>query len=516
MNSDTARAWEYHDSTKHSYRSVRTTAHYLDWGNQPAPFKSYPDLEAIPLPSDMPRSGVPALSAIVDRPITPATEPRLDTSRIASLLHYSAGVTKEKRYPQGAIQFRAAACAGALYPIEVYVVCGDIDGLAAGVYHFNPGDHALRCLRRGDYRGALLQATADRESIARAPVTFVYTAISWRSAWKYRARAYRYHYWDCGMILANAILLANAHGLSYEVVAGFVDEEVNRLLGIDGSRELALALFPVGFAQEPGPRPAAIASDRVPEIAPFVLPLSESEVEYPSIEEMHRASSLAAGQVEQWRRSEQPARNERESGAVSLSLGGAYSTETPRETLEDVIVRRASTRRFAKKPLPFGDLSIILDRAASGIRADFLHAADEQLNEIYAIVNRVSDVSSGSYYLNRRDRSLNTLKTGDFAGEAGHLVLDQELGGDASATLFFMVGLDGILARFGNRGYRVAQLESGILGGKVYIASYAMRRGATGLTFYDDDVTAFFSPRAKGMSCTMAMAVGIPGKRLVY
>lgn len=517
MNSDTARAREYHDSTKHSYWSVRTTAHYLDWNNQPSPFKVYPRIEPIPLPSDVPRTGAAALNAIVDRLARPPDEKELDISRVAGLLHYSAGITKEKRYPQGAIYFRAAACAGALYPIETYVVCGDIAGLEAGVYHFNPGDRALRCLRRGDYRWALAGAAANRESVAIAPVTFAYTAITWRSAWKYRARSYRYHFWDCGMIIANAIALANAYGIPYEVIAGFVDQEVNDLLGIDGRRELALALLPVGRGRRADTPAPGVAGKSVPEIVPEVLPLSVSEVEYPSIAEMHRASSLdSPGQVDRWRRTERVAPAEQDSRAAPLSLVEVSERGLPGEALEDVIARRASSRRFAKKPLPFRDLSIILDRAASGINADFLPALDEQLNDIYLIVNRVLDVSSGSYYFGREDRSLTLLKTGDFADEASYLVLDQELGGDAGAAFFFMVRLDDLLKRYGNRGYRVAQLESGILGGKVYIASYALGRGATGLTFYDDDVTRFFAPHAEGKSCALVTAVGVPGKRPVY
>jgi hypothetical protein len=68
--------------------------------------------------------------------------------------------------------------------------------------------------------------------------------------------------------------------------------------------------------------------------------------------------------------------------------------------------------------------------------------------------------------------------------------------------------LNSILESMGNRGYRAVQLEAGILGGKMYIASYAQRLGATGLTFFDDDVTAFFSPHAKGKSAIFLVALG--------
>ena len=89
-----------------------------------------------------------------------------------------------------------------------------------------------------------------------------------------------------------------------------------------------------------------------------------------------------------------------------------------------------------------------------------------------------------------------------------YLGLEQELPGDASVAVFYLADLRPILERFGNRGYRAAQLEAGILGGKLYLASYAQRLGATGLTFFDEDVTNFFSPHAAGKSAIFLTAVG--------
>jgi SagB-type dehydrogenase family enzyme len=136
-----------------------------------------------------------------------------------------------------------------------------------------------------------------------------------------------------------------------------------------------------------------------------------------------------------------------------------------------------------------------------------------QLNDIYIIVNRVDGLSPGAYFYRRDERALELLKEGEFSARAAYLTLEQSLGGDASATLFFMADLNSLLAAYGNRGYRAVQLEAGVIGGKVYLASYALNRGATGLTFYDDDVTEFFSPHAAGKSCVFVTALGVPGKR---
>src|SRR5262245_17707857 len=234
-NRNSTLAWDYHNSTKHSYISIRSSPHFLDWDNQPLPFKVYPDIQPVPLPRAIDPTGVAALDAIIDADADATA--KLNLMSLASILYYSAGVTKKKSHANGELYLRAAACAGALYPIETYVVCREIEGLAAGVYHFSPGDFSLRLLREGDYRSALVAATAGEPSISAAPAIFAYTAMSWRSSWKYRDRAYRYHYWDLGMILANALAMARGHRVKSKVVTGFVESDVNHLVGIDGKFE---------------------------------------------------------------------------------------------------------------------------------------------------------------------------------------------------------------------------------------------------------------------------------------
>ena len=105
------------------------------------------------------------------------------------------------------------------------------------------------------------------------------------------------------------------------------------------------------------------------------------------------------------------------------------------------------------------------------------------------------------------------LKQGEFRAEAHHLGLEQHLPADACVDIFFLADLTLILERYGNRGYRAVQLEAGAIGGRTYLAAYAQHLGATGLTFFDDDVTNFFSPHAKGKSAIFLLAIGRPLKR---
>jgi hypothetical protein len=115
--------------------------------------------------------------------------------------------------------------------------------------------------------------------------------------------------------------------------------------------------------------------------------------------------------------------------------------------------------------------------------------------------------------LHQDQQVLEQLQAGTFRAVASFLSLGQDLGGDAAVNIYFLVDLEPVLARFGNRGYRVAQLEAAILAGKMYLASYAPSLGASGLTFFDNDVTACFAPHSTAKSVMFLIALGHPMQR---
>jgi SagB-type dehydrogenase family enzyme len=509
-NRDIDAAWQYHDGTKHSYLSIRTNPHFMDWANRPLLFKIYPKIEPIPLPQDVSQTGVAALSAIsapVDLLRGDAIPSLQDLARI---LIFSVGITRKRVYPDGEIYFRAAACTGALYEIELYVVTSDLPGLEAGVYHFNPGDVSLRLLRKGDYRGNLARAAAMEPAVAHAPAIIICTGTYWRNAWKYQARTYRHFGWDNGMQLGNMLAVSAASGLPAEIVLGFVDADVNQLLDLDARREVSLCLVPIGRTSES----SLPAAKEIPALGLETIPLSRSEVEYPAMLQMHEASSLeTAEEVREWR-GRQPEHSPPATSAEGVRLQPLQDKEQPKDSIEQVILRRGSTRRFDKKAsITFAQLSTILDSATRGLPADFLQPAGAQLNDLYLIAHSVEGLAPGVYFFDRARNSLELLKGGEFRAEAGYLGLQQELPADACVDIFFLADLKRILERYGNRGYRAVQLEAGAIGGRMYIATYAQRLGATGLTFFDDDVIQFFSPHAEGKSAIFLLAIGRPLKR---
>jgi SagB-type dehydrogenase family enzyme len=509
-NRDVQAAWKYHDGTKHSYWSVRNNPHFLDWANRPLPFKIYPTVAPIALPQDLPQTGVAALAAIsASVPFAGGNSvPALRD--LARILFFSAGVTKQRKYPGGEIYFRAAACTGALYEIELCVVTGELEGLDAGVYHFNPADVSLQLLRKGDFRGNLARATAMEPAVAHAPATIVCTGTYWRNAWKYAARTYRHFGWDNGTLLANMLAVAAASGLPAEVVLGFADAEVNRLLDLDTRREVSMCMVPIGSTSQsslPAPREA-------PPLSLETIPLSEREIEYPAMLEMHEASSLQSEEeVAQWReRGKQAVFSSSAPAGEEVRLEPLPEEEQPTDTIEQVILRRGSTRTFDKTAsITLAELSTILDCATRGLPADFL-APGAQLNDIYLIAHSVEGLAPGAYFFGRA-QTLELLKHGKFRADAYRLGLEQQLPADACVDVFFLADLHRILEEYGNRGYRAAQLEAGAVGGKMYLAAYALHLGASGLTFFDDEVTQFFSPHAKDKSAIFLLAIGKPLKR---
>ena len=493
-------ARRFHDATKHSYQSVRHVPHFMDWDNQPRPIKLYRDLREVPLPDVSEASKVSALAAMNTQTSARISKKAIDLDALARILFYTAGITKKRDHPGGQILFRAAACTGALYHVELYLVSGSVVGLDAGVYHYGPKRGALEVLRDGDWRGSLVEASGGGPGLREAQAAIVLTSTYWRNAWKYRARAYRHTFWDSGTMLANLLAMTSALEVPAHLVLGFADEDVNRLLDVDSNKEAAVAIVSLGGGALEIPQ----APGAVEPMGIETVPLSRAEVDYPLIRETHGASSLRDGDR---------ARAWREQGVVFFQprAEAAWPTDDETAPVETVIRRRGSSRRFERASISYDALSTILTTASRGVDGDVFDSGSI-LTDLYVIANDVDDLAPGTYFYDPAEGALTLLKKGSFRSEARYLDLEQDLAGDASANIYVLVALEPLLERLGERGYRVAQLEGGIVGGRVYLASYALGLGASGLTFFDDAVTEFFSPHAAGKAVMFLAAVGVPGK----
>jgi nitroreductase len=214
---------------------------------------------------------------------------------------------------------------------------------------------------------------------------------------------------------------------------------------------------------------------------------------FAAIRAVHDAGDLRAADVARWRERlpEEPV--------------GPRTADDPPDPLEDVVMRRGSARRFTPGAIPGEALRRILRLATAGIPTD-LCPRGSMLVRPYVVANDVIGAEPGVYAFDQGE--LRLLREGELRAHAGFLCLEQRLGADAAATHFLMTDLGAVLGALGDRGYRLAQLEGGIVTGRLYLAAYAHRLGATGLTFYDDAVAGFLGGEAERLSCLLAVAIG--------
>src|SRR5215469_3319068 len=132
INRDIQIAMAYHEATKHSYTSVRSGGHSLDWSNRPLPYKIYPGAGTLALPRDLSLPAIPTLSVL--RRQSGLHQGRMDLATLTRLLFCAGGLTKRANVGGEDYHFRAAASAGALYPVELYLVAGEVEGMEGGLY----------------------------------------------------------------------------------------------------------------------------------------------------------------------------------------------------------------------------------------------------------------------------------------------------------------------------------------------------------------------------------------------
>jgi hypothetical protein len=147
------------------------------------------------------------------------------------------------------------------------------------------------------------------------------------------------------------------------------------------------------------------------------------------------------------------------------------------------------------------------------VPADYRRAPDQSLVDLYLIVNAVEEVEPGAYRWDASNRRLERVWRGERRRDAGILALGQALGADAAVDVYAIADLEAVLTAMGTRGYRAATLDGGIAGGRMYLAAYADRLGATGLTFFDDDVARFFGLDPRRFGVMFLTAVGVPARR---
>lgn len=490
-NRDTDRMWAYHEQTKHSIAALQRSPHFLDWDNQPSPFRTYHGAPRVSLQRepDFPSVGTFAAMRHAAEPgRAPTRREPITGSTVGQLLYYSMAISawKKVRRTNTRYSLRVNPSSGNLHPTETYVMARALGDIDAGVYHYDVAGHALELRRAGLVFGRLA-AACRHERIAAADLVVILTTVFWREAWKYRDRAYRYCLHDGGHAAASMLIAAAGLGLSGYLVGHFADAELAGLIGTDQSDEHPLVVIPLSGR---GHGEGASGDDEP--IAPLQgrpNRLSPKQVPYPLIEQMHAATCLPthAGPCPCLQAAGPPA------PAAEQTTPAAPSADPP---LGTIVRRRRSAIDYDDAFwIDVARLHALLQAAGADFPADFRGNATtgcgRDLIRLFAYVHRVKGVAPGVYAYERVSRRLSCRRSGDVRPLAARLSLGQSIAADCVAAFSMIADLTAASRLFGNRGYRYAHFEAGFIGQRTYLAAEALGFNATGIgAFFDDDVHA--------------------------
>ncbi len=226
------------------YRQDRMSGHMLNWDAKPALYKEYPQAVKIELPPFEPSRAMSLDQTLKSRKSIRDFLPKsISKGQLGYLLWSSTGI---QRVEEG-YEFRTAPSAGALYPIETYIVANDVKDLESGIYHYSIQKHQLEQIRLGGFGRQVTAAALGQGMCATASVVFIWSAMFERCKWKYSQRAYRYIYLDAGHIAENLALAAVSLNLGTCEIGALFDDQINAIIGIDGIEESTICMAVAGI-----------------------------------------------------------------------------------------------------------------------------------------------------------------------------------------------------------------------------------------------------------------------------
>jgi SagB-type dehydrogenase family enzyme len=515
----------YHEESKHRYDRMAPSLGYMDWANQPAPFRQFRDCETIRLPL---LSADPDLA--YDSLYTPPTPPAAPVTKAAlgAVLELSLGLSAWKARGGSRWALRMVPSSGNLHPTEAYVIvsCAEhgpgAEGIAPGIYHYNPLHHTLE---RRLTAGSELQG-AFQEAFPPPGAWIAFTSIYWREAWKYGLRAYRYCQLDMGHALAGLALAARPLNWQVRLVHGVAPPMLDRLLGLDrhelpaAEAEHAECLCHLG---PPSKRPPTISLAAAASLLPVLRfegrpnRLSRTHEHWPAIDSVAQqtAASLPPAPVEtghQWPPPSSPLPDK--AAAVIRRRRSAVAYDPGKE------MQREAFLAIMDRTLPRPDRPPFDTRVA----IPAIH--------LFIFVHRVSGLHPGLYALCRHldhgdplraacdpafrwepvipELPLYLLKSADFVYEAIQISCNQTIAGYSAFSL-------GMLARFHPRlaaapgAYRHLYWEAGQVGHLLYLEAEAQGYGATGIgCFFDDGMHNLLGLKSREFQSLYHFTIGTP------
>jgi SagB-type dehydrogenase family enzyme len=485
------------------YRRLCRQRAESDWEHAPLPFKLYRDCPRIPL-------GAETLEALSrDGGHAPSFSPGLllhDIYGMVRVIHQAHDVASTVEdtplamaRPTRPYSFRlgrVVASGGALYPTELYLLVGPGQSLAAGLYHYDPAHHALDRLRAGDFTHTFLDGLAEPPR-SRVEYALLFSAAFWKDAFKYQEFSYRLQGLDIGCLLAQAQLVAEQRQLEPTLHYRFVDQRMNHLLGLDSLKESVYAIMTfegtlARLSSRRTPKDVREASsDTIDTMQLRTLEQYEPLSRWPLLEAVHRASQREA-------RTDLYAQGAL--APIARPVTSDLAIELPaapyRYARSDAGRRRSSWPvQFRPRPLPLEQLALLLQVGHQGYRGDLGGETTSLAHTLlYCVINHVEGLSPGIYRYEvdqeQHRRLLRLVRAGEFhqalqAAQIGSLV-------NAANLSLCIIPVGDYAAGFsvyGDRWYRMQNMEAGMIAQRLYLAGAARGLGCRANLTYRDEAT---------------------------
>lgn len=481
----------YHELTKYDPRTIDKLGG-ANWAEQPKAWKSIAGTEHVDI-----RPHLEFLSNFVEdegsREYPPLSD-NLDLAALSRISWFAAGVSALGGSPQDPHLYRTNPSAGGLYPVELYWIVFDVQGLEPGIWQFHAPGFALVPVWRGDFRAETSAALFGSQPATEASAVAVLTGLFSRGAWRYGERAYRRILLDAGHLEGNLLEAARREAFDAVPMSGFCDMGLSDLLFPDED-EVPLLAVPIGKPltknvsrnlRSPMPDPTELAAH----VEPGRLQVHA-----------HRLARIPPGRPTIPDFVAGPARKD------DLVYRRLPDPKDPGSIVRAAIERR-SCRSYGWTPVSIEQLSSLL--AWSRIPSEeFLSPAG--LLDTWIVANAVHGLESGIWHWDPDTNALGLHREGLFREESLRMCLGQELGGNASFLVVHTAPLARAVDLMGERAYRPLCMDAGHFGERLNLAAQAMGLGASGIGGYFDDLVNETLGQNLSHAVLYVTTVGEPG-----
>jgi len=487
-----------------------------DWADAPLPYKLYRGLPSFPLCAEV--------------PLTLARERQLAKPKLRELGHflwYTFGLARLSQSVFGtdpgddwgsSLQLcrRFVPSGGGLYPSELYLYL-KLEELPLGVYHYDVAHHRLILLREGNFDDYLSKALGNRCDLTAAFGAAFVSTMFWKNYFKYNHFSYRLQGLDAGLLIGQLLAMAKSFGFEAGVCYQFLDRAVNRLLGLSELEESAYAVIPL--SDEPGMQwfsseakgDVVVAADLCEELEElqhehFVR--SRRVLEFPKLLKLNEASMLDSTA------SFQPMIRKLPDSDHSIAYKLPSVARLSYDMASVLQERYSPENEFVLQQVSQSNLAAFMNEALSSF--EYLNDLDGNESDpasrigLYGSFYGIEGIPNGAYRYDGSEHALQLLREGDHRGWLQNGMSLDNVSLHQVPLCFHIAGdLNFNQALLGYRGYRIQQMEAGVLVHRLLLAASAFRMGGRPLLGFDVKVSdELYAIASRGLSSLIQIPIG--------